>query len=38
METFKNFNEQCYNNDLRTELSSKSIKSYGLFENIFLDT
>ena len=24
---FKKFNEQCFNNDLRTELSSKSIKS-----------
>ena len=35
---FKKFNEQCFNNDLRTELSSKSIKSYGSFENIFLDT
>ena len=23
---FKKFNEQCFNNDLRTELSSKSIK------------
>ena len=34
---FKKFNEQCFNNDLRTELSSKSIKSYGLFENIFLN-
>ena len=35
---FKKFNEQCFNNDLRTELSSKSIKSYGSFENIFLNT
>ena len=35
---FKKFNDQCFNNDLRTELSSKSIKSYGLFENIFLNT
>ena len=35
---FKKFNEQYFNNDLRTELSSKSIKSYGSFENIFLNT
>ena len=35
---FKKFNEQCFNNDLRTELSSKSIKSYGSFENISLNT
>ena len=35
---FKKFNEQCFNNDLRTELSSKSIKSYGSFENVFLNT
>ena len=35
---FKKFNEQCFNNDLCTELSSKSIKSYGLFENAFLET
>ena len=26
------------NNDLRTELSFKPIKSYGSFENIFLNT
>ena len=32
---FNKFNEQCFNNDLRTELSSKSIKIYGSFENIF---
>ena len=32
---FKNFNEQCFNNDLCTELP---IKSYGSFENIFLNT
>ena len=35
---FKKFNEQCFNNDLRTELTSKSIRSYGSFENIFLNT
>ena len=35
---FKKFNEQCFNNDIRNELSSKLIKSYGLFENIFLNT
>ena len=35
---FKKFNEQCINNDLRTELSSKSIKRYGSFENIFVNT
>ena len=26
---FKKLNEQCFNNDLGTQLSSKSIKSYG---------
>ena len=35
---FGKFNQQCFNNDLRAELSSKSIKSYGSFENIFLNT
>ena len=35
---FQKFNEQCFNNDLRTELSSKSIKSYCSFENVFLNT
>ena len=35
---FKKLNEQCFNNDLGTQLSSKSIKSYGWFENIFLNT
>ena len=33
---FKKFNEQCFNKDLRTELSSKSVKSS--FESIFLNT
>ena len=32
------FNEQCFNNDLCTELSSNSIRSYDLFKNIFLNT
>ena len=32
------FNEQCFNNDLLAELSSKSIKSHGSFKNIFLNT
>ena len=32
------FKKKCFNNDLRTELSIKSIKSYGSFENIFLNT
>ena len=35
---FKKFNEQCFNNDLCTELSSNSIRSYDLFKNIFLNT
>ena len=35
---FKKFYEECFNNDLRTELSSKSIKSYGSFENVLLNT
>ena len=35
---FKKFNEQCFNNDLRTGLSSKSIKRCGSFENILLNT
>ena len=35
---FKNFNQQYFNNDFPTELSSKSNKSYGSVENIFLNT
>ena len=35
---FKKLNKQCFNNDLGTQLSSESIKSYGWFENIFLNT
>ena len=34
----RKFNEQYFKNDLCTELSSKSIKSYGSFKNIFLNT
>ena len=35
---FKKFHEQYFNNHRHTELSSKSIKSYDTFENIFLNT
>ena len=35
---FKKFNQQYFNNDFPTELPSKSNKSYGSFENIFLNT
>ena len=35
---FEKFNEQCFNNDLYTYLSSESIKIYRSFENIFLKT
>ena len=35
---FEKFNEQCFNNDLYTYLSSESIKICRSFENIFLKT
>ena len=34
---FRKFNQQCFNNDLLTELSSRSIESYSSYENIFLN-
>ena len=35
---FKNFSEENFNQEIRTNLAERCVKNYGSFENVFWDT